>query len=66
MVLEICNESLTPLKVDFLQQHSQSANLFDNKAEILNVAANPIFHALHNVWKASKKDYLKTDLLFVV
>ena len=52
--------------MDFLQQLSQSANLFDNKEEILNVAANSIFYALHNVWKASKKDYLKTDLLFVV
>ena len=66
MVLEICNERLTPLKVDFLQQLSQSANLFDNKEEILNVAANSILYALHNVWKTSKKDCLKTDFLFVV
>ena len=49
MVLEICNERLiTPLKVDFLQQLSQNANLFDNKEEILNVPVNSIFYALHN------------------
>ena len=48
MVLEICNERLTPLKVDFLQQLSQNANLFDSKEEILNVPVNSIFYALHN------------------
>ena len=48
MVLEMCNERLTPLKVDFLQQLSQNANLFDSKKEILNVPINSIFHALHN------------------
>ena len=48
MVLKICNERLTPLKVDFLQQLSQNANLFDSKEEILNVPANSIFYALHN------------------
>ena len=48
MVLEICNERLTPLKVDFLQQLSQNANLFDSKEEILNVPVNFIFYALHN------------------
>ena len=48
MVLEIFNERLTPLKVDFLQQLSQNANLFDSKHEILNVPANSIFYALHN------------------
>ena len=48
MILEICNERLTPLKVDFLQQLSQNANLFDSKEEILNVPVNSIFYALHN------------------
>ena len=48
MVLEICNERLTPLKVDFLQQLSQNANLFDSKEEILNVPASSIFYTLHN------------------
>ena len=48
MVLEICNERLTPLKVDFLQQLSQNANLFDRKEEILNVPANSIFYTLHH------------------
>ena len=48
MDLEICNERLTSLKVDFLQQLSQNANLFDSKEEILNVTANPIFYILHN------------------
>ena len=49
MVLEICNERLiTPLKVDFLQQLSQNAHLFDSKEEILNVPVNSIFYTLHN------------------
>ena len=48
MVLEICNEKLTPLKVDFLWQLSQNANLFDSKEEILNVPANSSFYTLHN------------------
>ena len=43
MALEICNERLTPLKVDFFQQLSQNANLFDSKEEILNVPVNSIF-----------------------
>ena len=48
MVLEICNERLTPLKEDFLQQLSQNANLFDSKEETLNVPVNPFFYTLHN------------------
>ena len=34
--------------MDFLQQLSQNANLFDSKEEILNVPVNSIFYALHN------------------
>ena len=34
--------------MDFLQQLSQNANLFDSKEEILNVPANSIFYTLHN------------------
>ena len=48
MVLEICNERSTLLKVNFLEQLSQNAKLFDSKEDILNVPANSIFYALHN------------------
>ena len=48
MILEICNERLSPLKVDFLQQLSQNANLLDRKEEILNVPANSIFDTFYN------------------
>ena len=43
MVLKICNERSAPLKVDFLQQLSQNANLFDSKEKTPNVPANSIF-----------------------
>ena len=48
MVLETCNERLTPLKVDFLQHLSQNANLFGSREEILNAPPNSIFYPLHN------------------
>ena len=64
MVLEICNERLTPLKVDFFQQLSQNANLFDSKVEILNVPANSIFYVLHNdpsPTSSTRTNHLKLD-----
>ena len=64
MVLEICSERLTPLKVDFLQQLSQNANLFDSKEEILNVPTNSIFYALHNdlsTISSTQTSHLKLD-----
>ena len=43
MVLETCNERLTPLKVDFLQHLSQNANLFAAERKYLMHPQIPFF-----------------------